>query len=163
MKKWILLLVLMGVYGMAYSQNIIIQQNNPQPPQEKVIVKEKRVEVPVYIDRTPKEPQAVCLHGYLYVYPDDLGNFHDYPIDIVHSINRTKAYGRSNWRLPTEDELMVIVQNKDKINGFNAKLYEWYMYRDKEGNVCSKTYGKLPLDSYYYNVRLGVRLVSTDY
>ena len=142
-------------------QNIIIQQNNQQQQTEKVIVKEK--EVPVFIEVNETIQGPICLHGYLYVYPEDLGRFNWYPRDIINSINEAKAYGRNNWRLPTWNELQVMKANKSKLGGNISKYgngWESYMFVDKDGWVCHKhydTYKRLDGEYEYY-----VRLVSTN-
>ncbi len=158
MKKLLFIMaVLLGISINANAQNIIIQQNNQQQ-KEKVIVQEK--EVPVYIRETNPAPQTpVCLYGYLYVYPEDIGRFAWYPSDVVNSINKAKAFGRSNWRLPTLEELNIIQNNVSKLGVFNWKnqISSFYMHQ-YNGKVCvCNSHTQIDGDFNYC-----IRLVSTD-
>ena len=158
MKKLLFMMaVLLGISINANAQNIIVQQNNQQQ-KEKVIVKE--VEVPVYIKETNPTPQSpVCLYGYLYVYPEDIGRFAWYPADVVNSINKAKAFGRSNWRLPTLEELQIIQKNVSKLGVFNWKnqITGFYMHQ-YNGKVCvCDSHHQIDGDFNYC-----IRLVSTN-
>ena len=124
MKK-LLLSVSMFTYSTLCAQNIIIQQNNQPYQREKVIIKEK--EVPVYIEPQSTElTKPVLIYGYLYVYPVDLGRFStsEFPYQAIQGINRSNAFGRNNWRLPTKDEWAMMEQaNGDRDNRYdNGKL-----------------------------------------
>lgn len=91
------------------------------------------IEKPVYIERyrtvyvekprvAKKLDKPVQLLGYLWVYPEDLGNFKQVPAGVIKSINAQKPYGRSNWRIPTPDELAVMEANAEKI-GLGDDIY----------------------------------------
>ena len=161
MKKSILMVILVIACSVSsQAQNIIVQQNNMPQQNEKVIIKEK--EVPVFVEVKETAQGPICLHGYLYVYPEDLGWFKWYPGDIINSINIAKAYGRNNWRLPTWNELQVMRANRSKIGGYFGKYgnaWENYMFIEG-GSACYKHY-----DSHKRidgENELGVRLVSTN-
>lgn len=141
-----------GSFVPSNAQNIIIQQNNQQQ-QEKVIVKEKKV--PVYVKEESTElTQPVLIHGYLYVYPVDLGNFKvkDFPYDVIRNINRVKAFGRDTWRLPTEEELRVMENESKKLH-----LHRY-------GYMCQNAFGRpIPKgNSYVSDNPQSIRLVSTN-
>jgi hypothetical protein len=59
--------------------------------------------------------KVITLMGYLHVFPDDLGEFREYPANVIESINRNKAHGIGNWRLPTEAELSILQQNHERL------------------------------------------------
>lgn len=58
-------------------------------------------------DRT----DVVVLHGYLKLYPEDLGEFGEKPSTLIRKINDEISYGYDSWRLPTEEELEIIRSN----------------------------------------------------
>jgi formylglycine-generating enzyme required for sulfatase activity len=53
--------------------------------------------------------------GYLWVYPEDLGNFKQQPLSVIENFNAQSPHGRNNWRLPAPDELAVMENNFDAI------------------------------------------------
>ena len=55
--------------------------------------------------------EVVVLHGYLKLYPEDLGEFHGKPYDLIGNINKEESYGYDSWRLPTQEELDLIRSN----------------------------------------------------
>ena len=55
--------------------------------------------------------EVVVLHGYLKLYPEDLGEFHGKPYDLIRNINKEESYGYDSWRLPTQEELDLISSN----------------------------------------------------
>lgn len=78
-------------------------------------------------------PSVPVLYGYLYVYPEELGEFDTYPSQIINSINSSRSYGISGWRLPTYDEIKILNNNAEKtgffplsLNGMRGYGY-WYM------------------------------------
>ena len=58
-------------------------------------------------DRT----DVVVLHGYLKLYPEDLGEYKNTPYTLIRKINKEISYGYDSWRLPTEEELEIIRSN----------------------------------------------------
>lgn len=107
------------------------------------------------------ESPTICLLGYLYVFPEDLGWFDHFPADVIISINKVGTYGRKNWRLPTWTELQLLYNNKDKTNVDSTTDY---MY-DKNGRVYYRE-DEYPFDHYpfqnYDDENCRIRLVSTD-
>ena len=56
------------------------------------------------------------LLGYLYVFPQDIvKNTKTYPTEAIKAINRNKAYGYDNWRLPTKEELEIMKAQEKEI------------------------------------------------
>ncbi len=158
--KRLLILVFFLVSNYTLSaQNIIVQQqNNMQTQQEKVVIKE--VEVPVYIKETPSGP--ICLNGYLYVFPDDLGQFREYPSSMIKSLNQSQPYGRSNWRLPTLDELRMMEQNRRKLNvssiSSSRSMLDHYIHSYYNNPCVYEGHSPISGDRNYI-----IRLVSTDW
>ena len=109
-----------------------VNVNNSQQQQNiniNVPIIEKKVYVDryrtVYVDKprvARKLDKPVLLLGYLWVFPEDLGNFRQVPAGVINSINVQKPYGRNNWRIPTPDELVVLEANAEKI-GLGDEIY----------------------------------------
>ena len=104
----------------AQNNTIVIQQNSQsqnQPVKEKIVYQDRVV----YVEK----PQSgvVCIYGYLYVYPMDLGKFGNCSFEaIISKINQKKSYGHSNWRLPTAAEVELMKENRNKIPDFGSAL-----------------------------------------
>ena len=49
--------------------------------------------------------------GYLKVFPNDLGRFDSEPSNIIRQINSQEQHGYNTWRLPTNEELSLLVAN----------------------------------------------------
>ena len=54
---------------------------------------------------------VVVLHGYLKLYPKDLGEYKNTPYTLIRKINEEEKYGYDSWRLPTEEEMDIIRSN----------------------------------------------------
>ena len=63
-------------------------------------------------DRT----DVVVLHGYLKLYPEDLGEYKNTPYTLIRYINKEISYGYDSWRLPTQEELDLI-RSKGYLSG----------------------------------------------
>ena len=74
-------------------------------------------------NQTIKPNSVVILYNYLRVYPEDLGTFSSYPNNIIEAINNDDTYGYSTWRLPTEEEMSLINNNKGKVQGLFSNEY----------------------------------------
>lgn len=112
------------VFGQNYNQNVnqnvnqntVIINNQPVIEKKEYIIKYR----PVYINKpTPKRvarklPAPVCLLNYLWVYPEDLGNYDTEPGDIIRRINQQGLYGRNDWRVPSPEELRLMENYADK-------------------------------------------------
>ena len=58
-----------------------------------------------------------CIQGYLYVYPEYLGKaLYSGAKDKAKHLNSVNALGRSDWRLPTRDEIKMIADNLSLLN-----------------------------------------------
>jgi uncharacterized protein (TIGR02145 family) len=125
----IVIITLFGSY--CFGQSVSVQQN-----QNNVNINLPVIEKTVYVDRyrtvyvDRPQPKRVAkkltapiqLLGYLWVYPEDLGNFKQQPLDIIKNINAQIPHGRDNWRIPTADELAVLEANADKV-GLGDDIY----------------------------------------
>lgn len=66
---------------------------------------------------TPKpQPQEVrttpyVIYGYLKVFPNDLGTFESEPTTVIAQINKASQHGYNTWRIPTKEELSLMVAN----------------------------------------------------
>lgn len=74
---------------------------------------------------------VIKLLGFLYVFPEDLGSFGEYPRMLVYKLNENKTYGHDNWRLPTKAELGLLIENGAKLNISDRNNY-WYNYGGDE-------------------------------
>lgn len=80
-----------------------------------------------------------CLQGYLYVYPEYLGySTKSGAEDKIKHLNACNSFGRNNWRLPTIDELRMIVDNLSILN-----------YEVTSGYAFSSTYDHYDEDNDY--------------
>ena len=52
------------------------------------------------------------IYGYLKVFPKDLGPFPNDPESIIDNINATQQFGYDTWRIPTENELALLVSEE---------------------------------------------------
>ena len=59
------------------------------------------------------------LYGYLKIFPNELGEFSAEPSSIIKHINAQAQYGYNNWRIPTEEELSLLMAN----NYLGSKKY----------------------------------------
>ena len=129
MKKVLLLTILGMIFCVnCFAQNVTANQN-----QQIINVNVPAIEKTVYVDRyrtvyvekprkARKLSEPVQLLGYLWVYPEDIGNFKNVPVEVLLNINNTKPYGRDNWRMPTPDELAILESNADQI-GLGDGIY----------------------------------------
>jgi uncharacterized protein (TIGR02145 family) len=129
-----------GLFGICcygqYNQNTNVNQNTTVihnfPITERVIEKPIYIEKyrTVYVDRPAPRRIArrlsapLVLHGYLYVYTEDIGNFKSQrdALEIIENINRQAPFGRNNWRIPTSAELAVMEQNAAAV-GLGDDIY----------------------------------------
>lgn len=104
-------------------------QQNQQNININVPVIEKKVYVEKYRTVYVEKPRVarklnapVQLLGYLWVYPEDLGNFSFVPVSVIAHLNAQNPHGRNNWRIPTPDELTVLEANAEQI-GLGDDIY----------------------------------------
>ena len=106
------------------NQNSIIINNQPVIEKKEYIIKYR----PVYIEKPQprryarKLPAPICLQGFLWVYPEDLGTYTDGPNDIIAQINRQGLHGRNDWRVPTTNELQLM-ENYAEQCGLGDEIY----------------------------------------
>ena len=121
-------MALMSVISTISSQGVTVNQQSQQ-----VNINVPVIEKPVYIERyrtvyvnkprvAKKLDKPVLLLGYLWVYPEDLGNFSRVPSGVINSINAQRPYGRNTWRIPTPDELVILEANAEKV-GLGDDIY----------------------------------------
>lgn len=91
---------------------------------------------------------VVVLHGYLKVYPEDLGQFDSYPQRIVEQINKNAEYGYDTWRLPTREEMQLIQANKGKIGGLTSTNYMTNSTKYTKGTIRLVTDGATKSAAY---------------
>ena len=51
------------------------------------------------------------VYGYLHVFPTELGVFQSAPTNVIANINAQKMHGYNDWRLPTNEELSLLLAN----------------------------------------------------
>lgn len=122
MKRNILLFAAMLAFGTCLAQgnvsnvNINVNVNNPTSTKEPKKEKPKVVYVekpgPTRVARKLAAP--VRLQGYLWVYPEDLGQHSNVPTSVIRNINEQGKYGRDNWRVPTDEEIELMKNEADK-------------------------------------------------
>lgn len=93
-----------------------VQQPEPQPePQAQ--------QQPAQQDAAPSADSPVTLYGFLVVFPQDLGVYNAEPKFVIAGINADCAYGRSDWRLPTQEEMSLMKANAARIPGLTDIPY----------------------------------------
>ena len=76
------------------------------------------------------------VYGYLHVFPNELGVFQSEPSNVIANINAQKMHGYNDWRLPTNEELSLLLAN-----GYLSGAQ--YMSKEKSaGMVLLVTTGK---------------------
>ena len=76
------------------------------------------------------------VYGYLHVFPNELGVFQSEPTNVIANINAQKMHGYNDWRLPTNEELSLLLAN-----GYLSGAQ--YMSKEKtSGMVLLVTTGK---------------------
>lgn len=123
-------------------QTVIIQNQNYQISNPVKVIG-PIVESPIFVSNPiylePTEPYT--LHGFLKVYPSDLGEFSEYPKSLIDNINNSNSYGINTWRLPTEDEIKLLIENATRlglrqvytrrdINGIHKDYMYWFKTND---------------------------------
>jgi uncharacterized protein (TIGR02145 family) len=96
--------------------------------------------------------EVVTLHGYLQVFPEDLGEFSARPAGIISNVNQSHPYGYNSWRIPRMEELELIRSSSNRIGGLTSG---WYWSSDK-GALNFKTGAKTTAPGSYR-----VRLITT--
>lgn len=170
MKGFLSILIFLSMQITALGQNIIIQNQNYQISQPIKVV-ERIVEKPVFVTEpnysTPSQPYR--LHGFLSVFPSDLGEFSENPKPLIDAINKSNSYGINTWRIPTEYEMRLLIENAPTVG-----LRQVYTRRDMNGTEKGYMYwfttteGNYVGAFYYYTTyhkfempRI-IRLVSND-
>lgn len=125
---FISILLLLTTYSASFSQTYTVNQQS-----QSVNINVPVIEKPVYIEKyrtvyvnkprvAKKLEKPIQLLGYLWVYPEDLGDFKQIPVGVINSINSQSPYGMNTWRIPTPDELSVLEANADKV-GLGDDIY----------------------------------------
>lgn len=144
MKKKISLILIWGLIGnlciaqninqnvnQNVNQNTIIINNQPAVVEKEVVI-EKEVPVPVYIKPkryARKLPAPICLQNYLWVYPEDLGEYVGEPRDMILQINNQRLYGRNTWRVPTDNEVQLMQNFADECGLGDGRYWSTYNRR----------------------------------
>ena len=64
------------------------------------------------------------IAGFLHVYPYNLGYFPSRPAaSVIANINSNAPYDFDDWRLPTRDELSLIMANQSRLSGLEVGQY----------------------------------------
>ena len=140
-----------------YNHNCIAQVYQ----QQNVNINLPTIEKTVYVDRyrtiyvekprvARKLSEPIQLLGYLWVYPEDIGNYSTHPTSVIANINSQSPYGRNDWRVPTPDELAVLEANADVI-GLGDDIYMATTHRNGVLRLVSTGKENSSDLSYYEN------------
>ena len=83
-----------------------------------------------------KRTSVEIVQGYLKIFPEELGVFDSYPMNVIMQINNQIKYGYNNWRIPTNEELSLI-----RANGYLSNS-EYMTTDNKHGIVLLVSDGK---------------------
>lgn len=72
---------------------------------------------------TSSTEEVFVLYGYLKVFPKDLGVFDSAPNSVIFYLNRNETYGYADWRIPNNEEMSLILSNKDIVRGLGSGPY----------------------------------------
>ncbi len=108
---------------LAKQMELEIEKINIESKPDKPEIKDEKKKLPedmttkITEDNSKRErTDVVVLHGYLKLYPEDLGEFGEKPSTLIKKINEEEKYGYDSWRLPTEEE-MDIISSKGYLSG----------------------------------------------
>lgn len=93
--------------------------------------------------------ELVVLHGYLKLYPEELGEFNGKPTTLIKQINDEAKYGHNTWRLPTQEELDLI-----RSNGYLSGLKYMTKWSPK-GNLLLVTTHETKIEKYKFSIYAG--------
>ena len=103
---------------LAKKMELEIEKINIESKPDKPEIKDGKKQLPknmttkITEDNSKRErTDVVVLHGYLRLYPEDLGEFGEKPSTLIKKINEEEKYGYDSWRLPTEEEMDIIRSN----------------------------------------------------
>ena len=69
---------------------------------------------------TSTATQVITLYGYLIIHPRNLGVFTSEPTTIIAALNKNGECDYDSWRLPTQEELELMLSNVSLIPGMSA-------------------------------------------
>lgn len=127
--------------------------------EEKVEIKEPKAEssilpknmtTKITEDNSKRERnELVVLHGYLKLYPEELGEFSGKPTTLIKQINKDAKYGHNTWRLPTKEELDLI-----RSNGYLSGLKYMTKFSPK-GELLLVTTHETKIEKYKFSIFAG--------
>lgn len=77
--------------------------------------------------------------------------------DLIRRLNQKRLCGRSNWRLPTEQELLSLVE-KSPVDG-NVMINVYFFPHTKRGDYWTSSHG-FPLTGVYQHLGEGAKAVN---
>ena len=108
---------------LAKQMELEIEKINIESKPDKPEIKDEKKKLPedmttkITEDNSKRDrTDVVVLHGYLKIYPEDLGEFVEKPNTLIRKINEEISYGYDSWRLPTQEE-MDIISSKGYLSG----------------------------------------------
>lgn len=102
---------------------------------ESEIMKEIAVQLAQNLDSQYIEKKIHLLYDYLYVYPEDLGTFSSNPELLINITNKNAAYGYTDWRLPTQEEMSLLEANTRLISLNRSTSYAYQnIWNYQKGN-----------------------------
>lgn len=94
------------------------------------------------INKQAVDNRVITLLGYLKIYPEDLGQFTEYPASMINALNNNNSYGINNWRLPTIEELRLIRENMNKIEGIKREVLYFSSEKLSYTEIKEQTYSE---------------------
>lgn len=70
-----------------------------------------------------KSGSVETILGYLHVYPEDIGIFNSNPTSVIKAVNDQGLHGYGDWRLPTDEELSLMMTQKEALGISNIDNY----------------------------------------
>jgi len=104
---------------------------------------------------------VITLFDHLHVFPEDIGEFHGVPTNVIATINQNAMHGYNSWRIPTNEELALMRANASRL-GLRGGVT--YMTSDgaRSGTVRLVTTGRT-VAQQQTEVREGVRIAGVNW
>ena len=98
----------------------------PQPQTQNISVQQHQLNVSAAPDN-----DVVVLYGFLAVFPEDIGQYSSIPNFVIAGVNADNTYGRSDWRVPTSEEMSLILASSAKLKNIRKDV----QYLTSDGNT----------------------------
>lgn len=97
--------------------------NVPGTRTERSVMNQIAQELAENLKTSARSDEVFILYDYLYVFPDDIGKFLSCPNNVISAINKKNTHGFNDWRLPTNEELSLMISNRQELGLLSNAVY----------------------------------------